>query len=82
MHDAHIIRKLLLAIYVSLGVGKHDPGLHRAASVRPVPDSGVPQPVRVHGADDHVPEPRSTGGEEVRGDAQLGPEQDQSQVRQ
>ena len=65
MHDAHIIRELLLAIYVSLGVGKHDPGVHRAASLRPVPDAGVPQLVGVHGADDHVPQPRGARSEEV-----------------
>lgn len=80
MRHAHIFRELLLAVYVSIGVGKYDSGVQRTTSVRPVPDSRVPQPLRVHGPDDHVQEPGSSRGQKVRGHAQLGPKQNQIQI--
>lgn len=79
MYNAHIFGKLLLAVHVSFGTGHHDPGVHRTASQRAVPNARVPQPLRVHGPDDHEQESRDLGSEEVRSDAQLGQEQDQIQ---
>lgn len=81
MHHAHIFRELLLAIHVSVRIGKHDSGFHRAASVRVIPDTRVPEPLRIHGPDDHVPKLRSPRGKEVRSHAQLGPKQNQIQNR-
>lgn len=65
LHNAYIIRELLLAIHVSFGIGKHDPGFYRAASIRSVSNAGIPQSFRVHGPDDHVSEPRSARGQEI-----------------
>lgn len=74
MHDAHIIGELLLAIHVSFGTSQHDTSLHRTEGVRTVPDLGIPQPLRIHGANDNVQEPRSARGQKIRGHVELGQE--------
>lgn len=69
VHNAYIIRELLLAIHVSFGIGQHDPGFHRTAGIRALPDTRIPQSLRVHGPDDHVSEPRGARGQEIRSNA-------------
>lgn len=75
LHNARVTGKLLLALHLRLGIGKHDPSLRRAESFCPLPDPRVPQPVRVHGPDDNVQKSGLPGIAQVRGNAELGPKQ-------
>lgn len=75
-------RELLLALHVRLGISQHDPRIHRDAGRIAFQPPGLRHSERVDGADDYVPRPRAAGGQEVRGDAELGEAQNQNQVDQ
>lgn len=80
LRDAVRPRELLLALHVRLGIGQHDPRVHRDAGRIALQPSRLCHPERIDGADDHVPRPRTAGGQEVRGDAELGEAQNQNQI--
>lgn len=65
-------RELLLALHVRLGIGQHDSRIHRDASRIALQPPGLCHSERINGADDYVPRPRTPGGQEVRGHAELG----------
>lgn len=75
-------RELLLALHVRLGTGQHDPRVYRNARRIALQPPGLCHSERIDGADDHVPWPRTAGGQEIRGDAELGEAQNQNQIDQ
>lgn len=75
-------RELLLALHVRLGIGQHDSRIHRDTGRIALQSSGLCHSERINGADDHVPWPRTAGGQEVRGHVELGEAQNQNQIDQ
>jgi len=80
LRDVVCSRELLLALHIRLGTGQHDPLVHRNAGRIALQPSGLCYTERIDGADDHVPWPRTAGGQEIRGDAELGEAQNQNQI--
>lgn len=53
--DAHLAGELLLALHIRLRAGQHDPVVRGEQGALAVQVPGVSAPIRIDGADDHVP---------------------------